>query len=283
MARRKSAAKRALACALAALAVAAIGARIAYVHAPDPGAPAAQEQAPAPDAGESDERAPRGIGDAAPLDTLTERQRELLAAYGPEERDLIDRLRSASWQTFDSQRNVHWSENTFAEVDLAAGSEAEPVTYAVAALSRATQMTSGATTETVTAVLECGDGRTRIIVLGKTTEADGSEVEVVSSDDFKVATSYLKAERASSVEVAGMTEQMRGLIGGDEEGLARALTEYCAVHLPAASKATWEQVATIDEGAGTVAFSMMLDTSDSPSVAVMYDRATGAFEVGRSR
>ena len=43
------------------------------------------------------------------------------------------------------------------------------------------------------------------------------------------------------------------------------------------------QVVTIDEAAGTEAFSVMLDASDSPSVPVMYDRAGGTFEIGRSR
>ena len=44
----------------------------------------------------------------------------LIFTYGAEEEEFVDRLRSSSWQTFDSQRNVHWTENTFAEVDLAA-------------------------------------------------------------------------------------------------------------------------------------------------------------------
>lgn len=283
MARRKTRGRRILTAALAVLAIAAMGARIAYVHGPAPqddAAPAVEEAAPAE---EEAEELRTAVDEPAAAAELTDRQRELVASYGAEEEEFVDRLRSSSWQTFDSQRNVHWTENTFAEVDLAAGSEIEPVTYAVAALSRSAQMTSGATTETVTAVLECGDGDTRILTLGKTVEADGSEVEVLSSDDFAVATSYLKRERAGAVEVRGLTEQMRGFIGGDEAGLARALTEYCRVHLPAAAAATWEQVVTIDEAAGTVAFSVMLDASDSPSVPVMYDRAGGTFEIGRSR
>lgn len=266
--------KRALAALVAALLVAACAARCTAVHQPEP------EPEPAPASGE--------VGtpeeDPAPLEgSLSERQEELIAGYGAAEREVVSLLSGSCWQTADGMRNVQFDDTTMAEADMASGRAFSPVTYAVAATDTSVQASEGATTELTTVVLECGDGRTRILAIGKTTQLDGEIDYVLSSGDFAVATSYLRHDEPTSVSAEGLTETMLGFIGGDAVPLDAALTEWCRTWCPAAKTATWEQSVTLDDAAGTVTFTMMLDSPESPSVAVAYDRATGKFEVGRPR
>lgn len=256
-----------------------IAARCTAVHSPVAEEPVAAEA----EAESAEEVTEEAEGESVPEVELTERQAELIAAYDGATIDFIEFLRANSWQTSDSQRTVQFTESTFIETDLASESVSDPVTYAIAAKSNEVITSPDATTENTTVVLECGDEKTRMMTLGKTTELDGTVRYVLSSQDFTVASSYLRYDRAENVEVDGMTETMKGYIGDDTVGLEHALTNYCQTYCPSAQRAFWEQVVTLDDAAGTVAFSVMLDAADSPSVAVLYNRADGTFEVGRMR
>lgn len=276
---RKKSKSKAIAAVVLIVCLGLVVARCTAIHSPvAEDAPVTEAEAAA-----EQEAADEAAGPEVQEVELTERQQELIGAYDAQTTELIEFLRANSWQTSDSQRTVQFSDKTFIETDLAAETVSNPVTFAISARNSSVQASPDATTELTTVVLECGDGKTRMMTLGKTTELDGTVRYVLSSQDFTVASSYLRYDRAENVEVDGMTETMKSFIGEDTVGLEHALTEYCATYCPSAQRAFWEQSVTLDDAAGTVSFAVMLDSADSPSISVVYNRADGTFEVGRIR
>lgn len=277
---RKPGRKKVIAVAIALLALALVVVRCTAIHASAPDDGVAIEEDVDSSAVDATELTTEGEEREIPL---TERQKQLIDSYDAATTDFIEFLRANSWQTSDSLRTVQFSETTYVETDLASENVSDEITYAISAKNTSVQTSPDATTELTTVVLECGDGKTRLMTLGKTTELDGTIRYVLSSQDFSVASSYLRYDRAENVEVDGMTETMKSYIGNDTVGLEHVLTEYCAKFCPSAQRAIWEQIVTLDDASGTVSFSVMLDAADIPSVAVLYNRADGTFEVGRQR
>lgn len=247
---------------------------------------AVQEQAAEQEAPETEQPAPADAQEAAMAASegaMSERQLELIEGYDDSVKEKIDFLAGSNWQTYDSLKTCKFTTTSFTETDSTSEQTTSPVTYAVSAMETTAALRDGSTTESTMLVLECGDGKTRIVQLGKTTDAAGAVTYTISSGDFAGSDSYLRFEKAESVTCEGFSETMVRLIGGDTAPLDTAMTEWCRQFCPSATKAEWEQVVTVDEANGTVSFSMMLDSAQTPSVPVMYSASDGTFQVGRSR
>lgn len=274
--------KKLLAVAVAIMLLAVVATRCASLHSQDASQPEEGTVQEEVDAGlpEGDEqRADEGEGTGRPIEPDEELQK-IIGGYGNEVVEAVDFLRSNAWTTFDSAHSVEFGDCWYQE--HSATGDSEPVAFAVTALSTTQQTTAGAVVTLTTLAMQTSKGG-QIVTIGKSADAAGEVVWTVTSDGFTGADSYLRRDKATEVKCDGFSEQMLGFIGGDTEGLDRALTEYCRTVYPQATTATWEQTVTIDEAQGTVSFSVMLDASLTPSVGIIYDTQAKTFEVGRQR
>ena len=79
------------------------------------------------------------------------------------------------------------------------------------------------------------------------------------------------------VEVTGLAEPYLELIGGDGDGLARAIGEWARANAPSAGEASFDGEVFLDTGSGRVSATFHLDDAASTIVAVSYE--AGAFDV----
>lgn len=107
-------------------------------------------------------------------------------------------------------------------------------------------------------------------------EADGAAS--VASDGFLLADRYVEGPAAEGgVEVTGLAEPYLELIGGDGDGLARAIGEWARANAPSAGEASFDGEVFLDTGSGRVSATFHLDDAASTIVAVSYE--AGAFDV----
>lgn len=273
--------KKILAVTVVLLVVAVMIARCNALHPqtepPEEQAATEQQQLVAGEEGREEERIAEG--GARPIEP-DKQMAEIISGYDQETLDAVDLLRSNAWTTFDSAHSVEFGDCWYQE--HSATGDSEPVAFAITALSTTQQNTAGAVVTLTTLAMQTTKGG-QIVTIGKSSDAAGEVIWTVTSDGFTGADSYLRRDKATSVKSEGFSEQMLGFIGGDVEGLDRALTEYCRTVYPQATTATWEQTVTLDEAQGRVSFSVMLDASLTPSVGIVYSIEEKTFEVGRQR
>lgn len=107
-------------------------------------------------------------------------------------------------------------------------------------------------------------------------EADGAAS--VASDGFLLADRYMEGPAAEGgLEVTGLAEPYLELIGGDGDGLARAIGEWARANAPSAGEASFDGEVFLDTGSGRVSATFHLDDAASTIVAVSYE--AGAFDV----
>lgn len=100
----------------------------------------------------------------------------------------------------------------------------------------------------------------------------------VASDGFLLADRYVEGPAAGGgVEVTGLAEPYLELIGGDGDGLARAIGEWARANAPSAGEASFDGEVFLDTGSGRVSATFHLDDAASTIVAVSYE--AGAFDV----
>lgn len=100
----------------------------------------------------------------------------------------------------------------------------------------------------------------------------------VASDGFLLADRYVEGPAAEGgVEVTGLAEPYLELIGGDGDGLARAIGEWARANAPSAGEASFDGEVFLDTGSGRVSATFHLDDAASTIVAVSYE--AGAFDV----
>lgn len=100
----------------------------------------------------------------------------------------------------------------------------------------------------------------------------------VASDGFLLADRYVGGPAAEGgVEVTGLAGPYLELIGGDGDGLARAIGEWARANAPSAGEASFDGEVFLDTGSGCVSATFHLDDAASTIVAVSYE--AGAFDV----
>lgn len=126
----------------------------------------------------------------------------------------------------------------------------------------------------VTLTLEDGTPATLIVAL------DGGEPAAIASDALESAERYVAKPNGSAGEpftVTGLDEQYLAMIGGDEEGLTRAIAEYASRKAPQAGSASFDGEVYLDLDEGMVSATFHLDDSASTVATVLFE--DGAFEI----
>ena len=89
---------------------------------------------------------------------------------------------------------------------------------------------------------------------------DSKGVPTVSSDDFKLSRTYTQSQESRpAITVAGVTDDLLRLIGGDDKGLVLAIEEYTSKNVPGAKTAKWSEEALVDFKIGSVTTTFSCD------------------------
>lgn len=244
--------------------------KVAQRRAQEAAAP--QQEGQQEGSGESD----GGQADAA----LSSSQQEAISGYTDEQRELVSLLSASVWSANGGKNTLRFYESG-RYVETSNGESAEH-TYAITALDRSKD-TAGAEVDTIAFETDSG---THIVTLTQTTGSAGEGSDDItsslsSSSMFTLKdTAYSRVDAARSVHVEGLNEEAVALMGGDEDALVRALSQWCAVHYPSVTEATWNQVISIDYESGTVTMALTLNNENPVVVTVVYKTDTGSFEFG---
>lgn len=126
----------------------------------------------------------------------------------------------------------------------------------------------------VTLRLDDGTPATLIIAL------DEGEPAAIVSDVLASAERHVAKPNGSAGEsftVTGLDEQYLAMIGGEEEGLTRAIAEYASQKAPQASSASFDGEVYLDLDEGMVSATFHLDDNASTVATVLFE--DGAFEI----
>lgn len=186
-----------------------------------------------------------------------------------DEEDALTTLRSSVWTADGGKSAIAFKDGRYAETDGVANNM---TAFDVASVTKENDQTS------IMLKLDLPDGSTKdSLVLVRQDEAG---VCTVSSDDFTLAKTYSQGiPNAGAVEVAGVNDEFRELLGGTTEGLSQAVTDYAHAHVPTATKATWVQSLVVDYASGTVSANFALDDAASTVLTVEYARGPATFKV----
>lgn len=269
----------AIVCLLVALSVGAAVVQDAYLDATSGeqggGQDAASGEAGRPDGDASGEG--EGKGAAQGYDALDGTQKALADAYGDKEREFVGFLQASVWTADKEGKRLEFGEFSFTEIEGAAtGSAAVP--FAISALTQSSEEGSGAVVERTLAAMQTA-ASSKMIELQKVTDKDGNTTYSVTSEAFKAAKTYVRAEAASEFALEGVDGEFSTMIGGQQGELEGLLRELCATSYPTASKAVWDKRAVCDWDGGTVTFSVALNNDKKSQVGVVYSMEEKTFAI----
>ena len=189
------------------------------------------------------------------------------SATAQESETTLEKASSASWVSDDGSGAI--LQITDASL-IEKG--ADGAIHAIAYSSADESATNGQTLVTLT--LEDGTPATLIIAL------DEGEPAAIVSDVLSSAERYVAKSNGGAGEsftVTGLDEQYLAMIGGNEEGLTRAIAEYASQKAPQASSASFDDEVYLDLEEGMVSATFHLDDNASTVATVLFK--DGAFEI----
>lgn len=221
------------------------------------------------------------------LAKLTDGQRAKMDEYDGQTAEFIAELTANVWTARNDSYFLTFTGVTFTDHAKAEdGTEATVHPYVVSDLvTRPPTTADGKSTEVAEAVIETDEGS---FVLKRTLVTDtktGKSTARIASSAFSVfeADGYTRtAASDGSLEVKGLNDGIRSMLGGDEDGLGDALRDFCSLNVPTATVAKWRGIAERDWNEGTVTTWFDLNNSGKSSVSVTYDTKDGKFTVKNS-
>lgn len=208
----------------------------------------------------------------------TDEQVRTIQAYGSAEKAIVDTFGSMAWVT-SSEKQVRFRGTTFSF------DGGERQTYAITAIKQgepqALTFTDNTTTtytsQTTTLSVLGQDGKTSICTLEKRTEADGVFWTLIGSPFADGASlSAVVPAKDFSMEVP---DELADQIGGDRDGLVKAMRDWASKNSPAATSGTWDSSVTINWRKGSVSFIVVLNDAKSTNVKVWYSQTTKQFSI----
>lgn len=213
-------------------------------------------------------------GTAVPL---TDSQSAAIEAYDDATRDFVSTLSSSVWSANGGRYTLRFEDDQYTETV-----DGETTQHSYAILRLDSRM-DDAGNDTATAAVETDTG-THVLTYANTTGTSSNGTSQVtstlaSSSMFALKdVSYERADAVESITVKGLNSEVTNLIGGSPDELTSELSQWCAVHYPTATEATWNQVASIDWENGVITTGFTLNGESAVSLTVVYLMETGAFE-----
>ena len=184
------------------------------------------------------------------------------AGEADEAGETLARLRGGSWVAADgSGKTLAFRDGAFVESD---GASASLTAFGVEGAG-----SSEGQRWLDVRMLRSGDaGAASATLILEEGEAGAS----VASDGFLLSDRYVEAPAAAGgVEVTGLADSYLALVGGDGDGLERAIGEWARSNAPTAGEASFDGEVFLDTAAGRVSATFHLDDAASTIIAVSYE------------
>lgn len=214
---------------------------------------------------------------------ISERQSEIISAYGSDEVELLGLLKANVWTANKDTNTIRFEENAYTE---SANNNSTTTSFAICGIESNTETLSGVngeseTTEDTTVTLMYEDGSYGLMHVKLIQSSSSPNPELtVNSSDFSKSKSYIRTKAANGLNVEGLNEEVKALIKNKTTELDEFLTEYCSIYYPTASVATWDQKVEANYNSNIVEMSFTLNNLGTSRIAVTYDLTYGEFGVG---
>ena len=181
-------------------------------------------------------------------------------AAPPGAQDLLARLGSAPWSDATGSIVLEFGDGTFTE-RRAGESEGVITEFSIESVDARPNGT--------TAVIEAGGEH---VALSLSLPSEGAAA--VESPAFKLAPSY-RGSAEAAYEVNGVTEEAAALAVAAPEEVEAAVAEHCRANLPAATRAEFTGLASVDFDAGTATLYFASEFAPGVEVAAVCDGKGG--------
>lgn len=208
---------------------------------------------------------------------LTDSQQNLIENYDTETEDFIETLSASVWVANGGDDTLKFSDNQYIET---MNGKTEKHSYAISRLEQQVD-TSGIETNTV--AFETDNG-THIVTYTNdraalTDESSSVASTISSSSMFALKdTAYERADAIEEISIKGLNSDITTLLGDDASALTSSLSQWCAVHYPSVSEATWNNVAAIDWENDYITTDFTLNSDNPTVITAIYHKSTGEFE-----
>ena len=185
------------------------------------------------------------------------------------ETDPMAMLQQNVWTSTDGQAHIAFKEGRFVESDQ---TTTKLTTFDVVSTDTRAEQT------TLIVSIDQTDGTSKDAMIALRQSDNG--VLSVASDSFQPSPSYTQgAHNDKPLEIEGVNDEFRELLGGTTDALGQALSEYAQTAAPASTKATWSKELVVDYNTNTVSANFVLDDPASSVLTVEYARASNTFAV----
>ncbi len=227
-----------------------------------------------------------GEEDAAQAEEEEEEEEEptfeegLRGAYDAQEREVASILASDAWEESGGTGSLAFTEEAMTEKKD--GFPAVSRAFAIAALDYSTEAADdGSYTETYT-IAASADGEVFLMALSRFHPASGAEQSwSLYSSSFSYAYTYYSSSGLGEVEVAGITDELAELIGGEDmkAKLVSMIQARASESYPTARTATWDGAIATDEEQGIVIMTFRLDNEQGSTIQAMHVLGTDGIEL----
>lgn len=176
------------------------------------------------------------------------------------EQEALALLVGSVWKSPDGKATLTFKDGRYVET------EGEEVDFATFDVKQITAREGGFALTLRLDATRDSEAKDSLVVIA----ADAKGVPTVSSDDFKHAGTYVQSREArAAIAIAGVTDDLLRLIGGDDKGLVLAIEEYTSGSVPGAKTAKWSEEALVDFKMGSVTTTFTCDDPAKTLITVM--------------
>lgn len=185
------------------------------------------------------------------------------------ENEPLSNLKQNAWVAEDGKATITFKDGRFVETN---DETTKMTTFDVDSVIDQTNQT------TITITIDEADGATREGVL--IVRQNDAGILSVASDSFLLAKSYIQGEANSSpLQIEGINDEFRELIGKNVDQLQSAISEYAYSHAPTATAATWDKSLIVDYNTNEVFANFTLNDTAATVLTVEYSRDSAIFAV----
>ena len=188
--------------------------------------------------------------DAAPPESEQEKAEEETQQADTPEQEALALLVGSVWKSADGKATITFKDGRYIEEN---GKSVEFVTFDV---KQVTARDDGFALTLRLDATKDSEAKDSLVVIAP----DSKGVPTVSSDDFRLAKAYAQSQESRpAIKVAGVTDDLLRLLGGDDKGLVLAIEDHASKNVPAARTATWSEEALVDFKMGSVTTTFSCD------------------------
>ena len=198
-------------------------------------------------------------GEPSPGTSQEQAEEEGQPATTPEQ-EALALLVGSVWKSADGKATLVFKDGRYIEA------EGKSVEFATFDVKQVTVREDGFALTLRLDATKDSEAKDSLVVIA----ADTKGVPTVSSDDFKLAKAYAQSQESRpAITVAGVTDDLLRLIGGDDKGLVLAIEDYASKNVPGAKTATWSEEVLVDFKMGSVTTTFTCDDPAKTLLTVM--------------